>query len=52
MDNVSFIIGILFCMVLDILFSIANYFVQKALTLRKQRKVIESINEVKERMKK
>ncbi len=40
MDNVSFILGILFCMVLDILVSIANYFLQKAITLRKQRKAI------------
>lgn len=32
-----FLIGYVFCMICDVVFSIANYFVQKALTLRKSR---------------
>lgn len=43
MDTVSFVSGVLFCMVLDILFSIANYFVQKAITLRDQRRAIKEV---------
>lgn len=38
LDGVSFGAGILFCMVMDILFSVANYFLQKARTLKNQRK--------------
>ena len=37
-DSYSFIVGILFAMILDILFSVANYFVEKSFALRKKRK--------------
>lgn len=33
----NFVLGFIFCMVADVFFSIANYFVQKALALRKER---------------
>ena len=37
-DSFSFIAGILLAMILDILFSVANYFFQKSFLLRKKRK--------------
>lgn len=40
-----FMCGFLFCALSDILFAIANYFVQKAFKERVQRKQIEKENE-------
>lgn len=36
-----FVVGYVFCMICDVLFSIANSFVQKALYYRKKRKEID-----------
>lgn len=37
-DFPSFFCGVIFCMILDVFFSIANYFLQKALLIRQKRK--------------
>ena len=37
-DSFSYIVGILFSMFLNILFAVANYFLQKSFELRKKRK--------------
>lgn len=37
-DYNSFVLGIFVCMILDVLFSIANYFLEKAFAMRTERK--------------
>lgn len=34
----SFIVGYVFCMIADVVFSVANYYVQKAFKIRKDKK--------------
>lgn len=48
LDALSFGCGFMYCLVADILFGIANYFVEKAFKIREERILLKKLrNEVK-----